>query len=97
MLGLGGSVGTPKDGITAPVLVVSSFDELQQRAADAKGKIVLFDAPFTDYVAVRRIRTRWRRRLPREGRRCRVPDSIGGVGLDPQSSHRRARATTPPS
>ncbi len=57
MLGLGGSVGTPKNGITAPVLVVSSFDELQQRAADAKGKIVLFDAPFTDYVAVRRIRT----------------------------------------
>jgi carboxypeptidase Q len=57
MLGLGGSVATPKNGITAPVLVVSSFDELQQRAADAKGKIVLFDAPFTDYVAVRRIRT----------------------------------------
>ena len=57
MLGLGGSVATPKGGITAPVLVVSSFEELQSRAADAKGKIVLFDAPFTDYVAVRRIRT----------------------------------------
>ena len=57
MLGLGGSVATPKNGITAPVIVVSSFDELQQHAADAKGKIVLFDAPFTDYVAVRRIRT----------------------------------------
>lgn len=57
MLGLGGSVGTPKAGITAPVLVVTSFDDLQSRAADAKGKIVLFDAPFTDYVATRRIRT----------------------------------------
>jgi carboxypeptidase Q len=57
MLGLGGSVGTPKGGITAPVLVVTSFAELQSRAAEAKGKIVLFDAPFTDYVAVRRIRT----------------------------------------
>jgi carboxypeptidase Q len=57
MLGLGGSVATPKNGITAPVLVVSGFDELQQRGAEAKGKIVLFDAPFTDYVAVRRIRT----------------------------------------
>ena len=57
MLGLGNSVGTPKAGITAPVLVVASFEELQRRAADAKGKIVLFDAPFTDYVATRRIRT----------------------------------------
>ena len=49
MLGLGGSVGTPAGGITAPVLVVSSFEELRARAADAKGKIVLFDAPFTSY------------------------------------------------
>jgi len=60
MLGLGGSVGTPKAGITAPVLVVTSFDDLQSRAADAKGKIVLFDAPFTEYEATRRIRT-WER------------------------------------
>jgi len=57
MLGLGMSVGTPKAGITAPVLVVSSLDELQQRAADAKGKIVLLDVPFTDYVATRKVRT----------------------------------------
>lgn len=57
MLGLGGSVATPRNGITAPVLIVSSLDELTQRAADAKGKIVLFDVPFTDYVATRRTRT----------------------------------------
>ncbi len=49
MLGLGGSVGTPKDGIAAEVLVVSSFDDLHAHAADAKGKIVLFDVPFTNY------------------------------------------------
>lgn len=49
MLGLGGSIGTPKAGITAQVLVVSSFDELTAKGAEAKGKIVLFDAPFTDY------------------------------------------------
>jgi carboxypeptidase Q len=46
MLGLGGSVGTPAGGITAPVLVVKSFDDLTAHAAEAKGKIVLFDAPF---------------------------------------------------
>jgi carboxypeptidase Q len=49
MLGLGGSIATPKNGITAPVLVVNSFDDLRSRASEAKGKIVLFDAPFTSY------------------------------------------------
>ena len=49
MLGLGGSIGTPAEGITAPVLVVSSFDDLTARAAEARGKIVLFDVPFTTY------------------------------------------------
>ncbi len=49
MLGLGGSVATPGDGITAEVLVVDDFEELQRRAGEAKGKIVLFNAPFTNY------------------------------------------------
>jgi carboxypeptidase Q len=49
MLGLGGSVATPRNGITAPVLVVNSFDDLKARASEAKGKIVLFDVPFTSY------------------------------------------------
>jgi carboxypeptidase Q len=49
ILGLGGSVGTPPNGITAPVVVVSSFDDLDAKAADVKGKIVLFDVPFTNY------------------------------------------------
>ena len=57
MLGLGGSVGTPAEGITARVLVVSSFDELDRRRAEARGRIVLFDAPFTDYGETRRYRT----------------------------------------
>jgi carboxypeptidase Q len=49
MLGLGGSIATPRRGITAPVLVVTSFDDLHERAEEARGKIVLFDAPFTTY------------------------------------------------
>jgi carboxypeptidase Q len=49
MLGLGGSIGTPPQGIEADVLVVGSFDELNRRAAEARGKIVLFDVPFTNY------------------------------------------------
>ena len=46
MLGLGGSVATPPQGITAPVLVVKSFDDLAAHARQAKGKIVIFDSPF---------------------------------------------------
>jgi len=49
MVGLGGSVGTPAKGITGTVMVVKNFDELTRRAAEAKGKIVLFDVPFTGY------------------------------------------------
>src|SRR4029450_12842676 len=42
MLGLGGSIATPPGGITADVLVVSSFSDLTAKASQAKGKIVLF-------------------------------------------------------
>lgn len=49
MLGLGGSIATPPGGITAEVLVVSSYDDLKAKAAQAKGKIVLYDVPFTNY------------------------------------------------
>ena len=49
MLGLGGSIATPPGGIRAEVLVVGSFDELEARANEAAGRIVLFDVPFTTY------------------------------------------------
>ena len=57
MLGLGGSVGTPAGGITAPVVVVTSYDDLTKRGDAVKGKIVLFDVPFTEYEATRKYRT----------------------------------------
>lgn len=49
MLGLGGSVGTPEGGIEAEVLVVESFQELQQKADQAEGKIIVYNVPFTSY------------------------------------------------
>ena len=49
MLGLGGSIATPPAGITADVMVVTSYDDLRARAAEARGKIVLFNVPFTTY------------------------------------------------
>ena len=51
MLGLGGSIGTPAQGITAEVLVVASWDDLRAKNAQAQGKIVLFNVPFTNYGA----------------------------------------------
>ncbi|VDI60636.1 carboxypeptidase Q [Mytilus galloprovincialis] len=49
MLGLGSSIATPEDGITAEVLVVRSFDELHQKAAQAKGKIIVFNQKWVSY------------------------------------------------
>jgi hypothetical protein len=50
---LGGSGATPAAGLTAPVIVVSSFDELKARASEVKGRIVLFDVPFDQDMADR--------------------------------------------
>ncbi|MGC4087733.1 MAG: M20/M25/M40 family metallo-hydrolase [Polyangiaceae bacterium] len=44
-LTLGGSVPTPPSGVTAELLVMRSFDELEARKAEVNGKIVLFDHP----------------------------------------------------
>nr|AAC17945.1 hematopoietic lineage switch 2 [Mus musculus] len=49
ILGLGSSIGTPPGGITAEVLVVASFDELQRRASEARGKIIVYNQPYTGY------------------------------------------------
>lgn len=50
---LGGSGATPAEGLVAPVLVLKSFDELRARAAEVKGKIVLFDVAFDQHMAER--------------------------------------------
>ena len=56
MLGLGNSVGTPPEGITAEVLVVTNFADLHAHAAAAAGKIVLINQPFDGYGKTVRIR-----------------------------------------
>ncbi|HYL73130.1 MAG TPA: M20/M25/M40 family metallo-hydrolase [Bryobacteraceae bacterium] len=50
ILGLGGSVATPKRGITAEVVTVSNFDELERKGrAGIQGKIVLFNVIYQGY------------------------------------------------
>jgi carboxypeptidase Q len=43
LLALGGSVATPRGGITAPVVVVHNWDELEQKREQVKGAIVVYD------------------------------------------------------
>jgi carboxypeptidase Q len=49
MLGLGGSVGTPPEGITAEVVVVVDESGLDALGDKARGKIVLFNNPMPPY------------------------------------------------
>jgi carboxypeptidase Q len=49
---LGGSVATPKEGITADVVAVKNFEELKAMPRDqVAGKIVLFNYPFDKRIA----------------------------------------------
>lgn len=49
ILAFGGSVSTPPDGITAEVLVVKSFEDLEKNSSKAKGKIIVFNPPYEGY------------------------------------------------
>jgi len=49
VLGLGMTVGTPRGGITAEVVVVANLDELEQRAGELKGKIVVINQAMPPY------------------------------------------------
>lgn len=46
VVALGNSMGTPKEGLTAEVLLVNSFEELDRQKDEAKGKIVFFNYKF---------------------------------------------------
>jgi carboxypeptidase Q len=81
MLGLGESVGTPAAGIQAEVLVVRSFDDLDQNAAKAKGRIVVFNIPFTTYNDSRPIRSNAATRAARYGGVAAIVRSVAPPGL----------------
>jgi carboxypeptidase Q len=49
LLGLGGTVPTPRGGVTARVVVVKDWAELKAKAAQVKGAIVLFDVAMPAY------------------------------------------------
>ena len=51
MLGLGNSIGTPAEGISAEAVVVRNFAELDRLGERVRGKIVVYNVPFTTYGA----------------------------------------------
>lgn len=85
MLGLGNSIGTPADGISAEAVVVRTFEELDTMGEGVRGKIVVFNAPFTSYGQTVAYRHDGASRAARYGAVAVLVRSITPVSL--QSPH----------
>jgi carboxypeptidase Q len=75
-------VGTPEGGLTADVVVVGSFDELDKLGAAVKGKIVLFDVPFKGYGHTVVYRHDGAAKAAKYGAVAALVRSVGPVSLD---------------
>jgi carboxypeptidase Q len=81
ILGLGGTVATPPGGIEAEVLSVTSFDDLRTRQDEARGRIVLFDVPYTNYTDTMPYRTGGARSAALYGAVAVLVRAVGPTGL----------------
>jgi carboxypeptidase Q len=81
MLGLGNSIGTPPAGIEAELVVVHSFDELEAARDRVKGRIVLFNVPFTTYGDTVRYRAAGPSRAAALGAVAMLVRAVGPPGL----------------
>lgn len=81
MLGLGNSVGTPIEGVEAELLIVRSFEELDAARDRVKGRIVLFNVPFTTYAETVRYRGEGASRAGALGAVAMLVRSVGPPGL----------------
>jgi len=82
MLGLGGSVATPPDGITAEVVPVASFDALNALGREkVAGKIVLFNVPYEGYGKTVAYRGAGPSRAARLGAVAMLLRSVGSLAL----------------
>lgn len=82
ILGLGNSVGTPPEGVTADVVVVGSFDELEALGEKVRGKIVCYNVPFTNYGATVQYRGAGASRAAKYGAVAALVRSVGPVSLN---------------
>jgi carboxypeptidase Q len=81
MLGLGNSIGTPPDGIEAEVVVVRSFEELDAAADRVRGRVVLYNVPFTNYGETVQFRGAGPSRAAAHGAVAALVRSVGPAGL----------------
>ncbi len=81
MLGLGGSIATPPAGIEADVIAVANSDELTKRSSEVKGKIVLFNVPYTNYGETVAYRSGGASMAARLGAVASLVRSVGPMGL----------------
>jgi carboxypeptidase Q len=81
LLGLGNSVGTPPEGITAEAVVVRSFDELDALGERVRGKIVVYNVPFTGYGQTVQYRGAGASRAARYGAVAAIVRSVTPVSL----------------
>jgi carboxypeptidase Q len=81
ILGLGGTVPTPPGGLEADVLVVTSFDDLRVKGADAKNRIVLFNVPYNGYSETVTYRNGGARSAAQYGAVAVLVRSVGPIGL----------------
>jgi carboxypeptidase Q len=81
MLGLGNSIATPAAGITSDVVAVQDFAELDALGDRVRGKIVLYNAPFTNYGATVQYRLNGASRAARYGAVAALVRSITPVSL----------------
>tara|TARA_B100002003_G_scaffold243854_1_gene268959 strand:- start:352 stop:1707 length:1356 start_codon:yes stop_codon:yes gene_type:complete len=82
MLGLGGSIGTPRNGIRGEVIVVDSFEELEERKDEVQGKIVLFNAEFTTYGETVQYRYRGAQEAGKFGAIASLIRSVGSWSMN---------------
>ena len=81
MLGLGNSIATPAEGITAEAIVVRNFFELERLGEQVRGKIVVYNAPYVDYGATVTYRLEGASRAARFGAVAALVRSITPVSL----------------
>jgi len=82
MLGLGGSIGTGKRGLIAPVVPVRDFSDLTAKADLVRGKIVLFNVPFTTYGATVQYRVKGAVAAAKVGAVAAIVRSVGPASLN---------------